>query len=142
MVPKVADLGKSELPEGTGPSLLYPLFNIWVPVYTKAHPDVQITTQSTGSGTGISQSVSGLAQIGASDAYLSNAPMKQYPDMLNIPLAISSQMVNYNLPGLNGDHLKLSGPVLTGIYEGKITKWNDPPIAKPNCGVNTLNQNT
>lgn len=119
----------------TGSSLLYPLFNIWVPVYTKAHPGVQITTQSTGSGTGISQSVSGLAQIGASDAYLSNALMKQHPDMLNIPLAISSQMVNYNVPGLNGDHLKLSGPVLAGIYEGKITKWDDPAIAKLNPGV-------
>lgn len=118
----------------TGSSLLYPLFNIWVPVYTKHHT-VQITTQSTGSGTGISQSVSGLAQIGASDAYLSNALMKQHPDMLNIPLAISSQMVDYNVPGLNGDHLKLSGPVLAGIYEGKITKWNDPAIAKLNPGV-------
>jgi phosphate transport system substrate-binding protein len=118
----------------TGSSLLYPLFNLWVPVYTKTH-SVQITTQSTGSGTGISQSVSGLAQIGASDAYLSNALMKQHPDMLNIPLAISSQMVNYNIPGLNGDHLKLSGPVLAGIYEGKITKWNDPAIEKLNHGV-------
>jgi len=119
----------------TGSSLLYPLFNIWVPVYTKAHSGVQITTQSTGSGTGISESVSGLAQIGASDAYLSNALEKQHPEMLNIPLAISSQMVNYNLPGLNGEHLKLSGPVLAGIYQGKITKWNDPAIAKLNPGV-------
>ena len=119
----------------TGSSLLYPLFNIWVPVYTKTYPGVQITTQSTGSGTGISESVSGLAQIGASDAYLSNALEKQHPEMLNIPLAISSQMVNYNLPGLNNEHLKLSGPVLAGIYQGKITKWNDPEIAKLNPGV-------
>ena len=119
----------------TGSSLLYPLFNLWVPVYTKAHSGMQITTQSTGSGTGISQAVSGVAQIGASDAYLSNALMKQHPDMLNIPLAISSQMVNYNIPGLNGDHLKLSGPVLSGIYDGHITKWNDPAIARLNPGV-------
>jgi len=118
----------------TGSSLLYPLFNLWVPAYTKTH-QVQITTQSTGSGTGISQAVSGVAQIGASDAYLSNALMKKNADMLNIPLAISSQMVNYNVPGLNGDHLKLSGPVLAGIYDGKITKWNDPQIAALNKGV-------
>ena len=119
----------------TGSSLLYPLFNIWVPVYTKSHAGMQITTQSTGSGTGISESVSGLAQIGASDAYLSNALEKQHPEMLNIPLAISSQMVNYNLPGLNGEHLRFSGPVLAGIYQGKITKWSDPEIAKLNPGV-------
>ncbi|MDE2514733.1 MAG: substrate-binding domain-containing protein, partial [Rhodospirillales bacterium] len=57
----------------TGSSLLYPLFNLWVPAYTKANPNVKITTQSTGSGTGISEAISGVAQIGASDAYLSDA---------------------------------------------------------------------
>jgi len=123
----------------TGSSLLYPLFNIWVPVYAKSHP-VQITTQSTGSGTGISEAISGLAQIGASDAYLSPAIHQQHPNMLNIPLAISSQMVNYNLPGLNGEHLKLSGPVLAGIYEGKISHWDDPQIAKLNPGVKLPHQ--
>ena len=119
----------------TGSSLLYPLFNLWVPDYTKANPHVRITTQSTGSGTGISEAISGVAQIGASDAYLSDALMKMHAGMLNIPLAISSQMVNYNVPGLNGTHLKLSGPVLAGIYSGKIVKWNDPAIAGLNAGV-------
>ncbi len=119
----------------TGSSLLYPLFNLWVPVYTKANPGAKITTQSTGSGTGISEAISGVAQIGASDAYLSDALMKQHAGMLNIPLAISSQMINYNVPGLNGTALKFSGPVLAGIYSGKITKWNDPAIASLNPGV-------
>jgi phosphate transport system substrate-binding protein len=119
----------------TGSSLLYPLFNLWVPVYQKTHKNVQITTQSTGSGTGISEAISGIAQIGASDAYMSDAQMKAHPDIRNIPLAISSQMVNYNVPGLNKDHLKLSGPVLAGIYSGKITSWDDPEIAKLNPGV-------
>lgn len=49
----------------TGSTLLYPLFNLWVPAYAKAHPDVQITTQGTGSGTGIAEALSGVAQIGA-----------------------------------------------------------------------------
>ena len=119
----------------TGSSLLYPLFNLWVPAFTKAQPNIKITTQSTGSGTGISQSVAGIAQIGASDAYLSNALQRMHPTMLSIPLAISSQMVNYNVPGLNKKHLKLSGPVLAAIYEGKITKWNDSRIAQINPGM-------
>lgn len=119
----------------TGSSLLYPLFNLWVPAFTKLDPNVRLTTQSTGSGTGISQSVEGLAQIGASDAYLSDALQRQHSGMLNIPLAISMQMVNYNVPGLNNRHLKLSGPVLAGIYQGKIQKWNDGQIAAMNPGV-------
>lgn len=119
----------------TGSSLVYPLFNLWVPAYTKANPNVRLTTQSTGSGTGISQAVEAIVQIGASDAYMANALMKQHPGMLNIPLCISSQMVNYNLPGLNKQHVKLSGPALAGIYQGKITRWSDNAIAQLNPGV-------
>ncbi len=124
----------------TGSTLLYPLFNLWVPAYTKAHPNVQITTQGTGSGTGISEAISGIAQIGASDAYMSNAQVKQNPGILNIPLAISSQMVNYNLPGLNDQHLKLSGPVLADIYSGKVRNWDDAALKKLNPGINLPHQ--
>ena len=116
----------------TGSTLLYPLFNIWVPAYTKTHPGVRITTAGTGSGTGIGEATKGEVQIGASDAYL---PPVHPAALMNIPLAISAQMVNYNLPGLNGKHLKLSGPVLAGIYSGKITKWNAPQIRALNPGV-------
>jgi len=119
----------------TGSTLLYPLFNLWVPAYSQAHPDIQITTQGTGSGTGIAEALSGVAQIGASDAYMSNPMIKAHPDMLNIPLAISSQMVNYNIPGLNNEQLKLSGPALAGIYDGSVRYWDDQAIAKDNPGV-------
>ncbi|HTU69038.1 MAG TPA: phosphate ABC transporter substrate-binding protein PstS [Candidatus Baltobacteraceae bacterium] len=111
----------------TGSTLLYPLMNLWVAAYQQAHGDVQITTQGTGSGTGISQAISGVAQIGASDAYMADAQMKNSP-MLNIPLAISAQQINYNVPGLNDVHLNLSGPVLAGIYSGQIQYWDDAKI--------------
>jgi phosphate transport system substrate-binding protein len=111
----------------TGSTLLYPLMNLWVADYQKSNPNVQITTQGTGSGTGISQAISGVAQIGASDAYMADAQMKATP-MLNIPLAISAQQVNYNVPGLNDVHLNLSGPVLAGIYNGDIKFWDDAKI--------------
>jgi phosphate transport system substrate-binding protein len=119
----------------TGSSLLYPLFNLWVPAFTAAHPDIQITTTSTGSGAGIAQAIKGLVQIGASDAYVSDALVQRNPNILNIPLAISSQAINYNLPGLGKAHIKLSGPILAGIYSGKITMWNDHAIRAANPGV-------
>lgn len=114
----------------TGSSLLYPLMNLWVQAYQAHHGDVEITTQSTGSGTGISQAIAGVAQIGASDAYMPDAKMHDTP-MLNIPLAISAQQVNYNIPGLRG-HLNLSGPVLAAIYSGQVTYWDDPRIKSIN----------
>jgi phosphate transport system substrate-binding protein len=119
----------------TGSSLLYPLFNLWVQGYAKVDPSLRITTQSTGSGTGIAQAIAGIAQIGASDAYMSGPQVKKHPEMMNIPLAISAQNVIYNLPGLNDRNLKFSGPVLAGIYSGKITSWDDPQIAAMNPGV-------
>lgn len=111
----------------TGSTLLYPLMNLWVADYQKGNNGVQITTQGTGSGTGISQAISGVAQIGASDAYMADGAMQKTP-MLNIPLAISAQQVNYNIPGLNNVHLNLSGNVLAGIYLGKIAFWDDAAI--------------
>jgi phosphate transport system substrate-binding protein len=120
----------------TGSSLLYPLMNLWVAAYQESNKDVQITTSSTGSGTGISQAIAGVAQIGASDAFMADAQMKGTP-MLNIPLAISAQQINYNVPGLNTVHLNLSGPVLAGIYGGTIQYWDDAKIKdinKPYAG--------
>lgn len=118
----------------TGSTLLYPLFEKWVPAYQKIHPNVTITPAGTGSGTGISQALAGTVQIGASDAYMSNSQMK--PGVLNIPLAISAQVIGYNLPGLNGRHLNLSGSILAGIYTGTITNWDASQIKAANPGVN------
>jgi phosphate transport system substrate-binding protein len=117
----------------TGSSLLYPLWNLWGPGYTKQWPNITITTASTGSGTGISSALAGTSNIGASDAYLSPVQLATNKNAMNIPLAISSQVVAYNLPGLTKP-LNLSGPVLSGIYRGKITKWNARPIAAINKG--------
>lgn len=119
----------------TGSSLLYPLFNLWVPDFTAANPGIQVTTTSTGSGAGIAQSIKGLVQIGASDAYLSDTVVKKNPTMMSIPLAISAQGIYYNLPGMADKHLKLSGPILAGIYTGKITMWNDAAIKAANPGM-------
>ncbi|HAM01556.1 MAG TPA: phosphate ABC transporter substrate-binding protein PstS [Acidimicrobiaceae bacterium] len=121
----------------TGSSLLYPLFNLWVKQIETSWPNVSITTGSTGSGTGISDAANGTVQIGASDAYLSPAQLQTSPTLENIPLAISAQEVNYNVPGLSaGTHLKLNGAVLADMYTGKVTNWNNAEVTALNPGVN------
>jgi phosphate transport system substrate-binding protein len=122
----------------TGSSLLYPLFNLWVTGAKAKFPNISVTTASTGSGTGVSSAATGAVQIGASDAYLSPTQVTQYPGIMNIPLAISSQFVAYNVPNLSG-HLKLSGMVLSQIYQGKITNWDDSAIAALNPGTSLPN---
>jgi phosphate transport system substrate-binding protein len=120
----------------TGSTLLYPLFSVLASEYTKTHPGVRITAGSTGSGAGIEQAISGAAHIGTSDAYMTDAQAKRNPQIINVPMAISAQTVNYNLPGLNPTTLKLDGPVLAGIYTGKIRSWDDKAILGLNPGVN------
>ena len=77
-----------------------------------------------------------IVDIGASDAYLSGTQVAEHPGLKNIALAISAQQLNHNVPGFNRAHLKLSGQVLSDIYQGKITEWNDSAIAKLNPGAN------
>ncbi len=118
----------------TGSTLLYPLWNLWAPDYQSQFPKVTLSTAGTGSGTGIADAASGTVSIGSSDAYLSPTTLSSNPTLLNIPLAISYQVIMYNLPGLTA-HLKLNGTILTRIYLGKITSWNDPQITALNPGV-------
>ena len=117
----------------TGSTLLFPLFGTWSTAYQKLYKQVTITTGGTGSGTGITDASTGTVNIGASDAYLSSADVAKYPGLLNIPLAISAQQINYNVPGLNDVHLNLSGPVIAGIYDGSIRFWDDAKIKSINA---------
>lgn len=120
----------------TGSTLLAPLFAAWASGYHNAFPSVTITTAGTGSGTGIADASDGTADLGASDAFLSSGNLVRSPDLLNIPLAISAQQVNYNLPDLRpGVHLRLNGAVLAQMYEGSVRTWNSPAIAALNPGV-------
>jgi phosphate transport system substrate-binding protein len=119
----------------TGSTLIYPVFQGWVGAYAKVDPAVHMTMGATGSEAGISQAITGQVQIGTSDAYMSDTQAMANPNILNIPLAISAQLVVVNLPELGDSTLKLSGPVLAGIYSGKIRDWDASPIAALNGGV-------
>jgi phosphate transport system substrate-binding protein len=119
-----------------GSTLLYPLFQLWVADYAARHSGMIITSKASGSGDGISEAISGSAQIGTSDAYMSDEQAEQNPKIMNIPLAISAQTINFNAPPLNSTDLKLDGPTLAGIFAGTITTWDAKPIAATNPGTN------
>ena len=134
-IPAGPTLGPQVLSE-TGSTLLFPLMRAWAAAYHEQHGNVSITTAATGSGKGIAAASAGTVDIGASDAFLSSGDLVTNPAMLNIPLAVSAQQVNYNVPGLRpATHLRLNGEVLAEMYRGAITSWNDPRIAALNPGV-------
>jgi phosphate transport system substrate-binding protein len=120
----------------TGSTLLFPLVGKWASGFHQEHPNVVTTSAATGSGAGIAGASAGTADIGASDAYLSAGDLVQNPGLLNVPLVVSAQQVDYNVPGLAaGVHLRLAAAVLARMYSGRITAWNDPALAALNPGV-------
>ena len=135
-LPTTPASGPQRLSE-TGSSLMAPLFTQgWAPAYHTQFPQVTLRTASSSSGTGILSAASGTVDIGASDAYLSPADVSEYPNLVNIPLAVAALMVIYHVPGLSPSaHLKLNGKVLAQIFGGKITMWDDPAIGNLNPGV-------
>lgn len=142
-IPKAVAYVKVETPPSasiteTGSTLLYPLWNIWAPAYQGTFPQVSLTTGGTGSGTGIADAANGTVNIGSSDAYLSSSQLTANPTLLNIPIGISYQVIEYNIPGITA-HLKLNGSLLSQIYQGQITNWNDSAIQSLNPGVNLPN---
>jgi len=121
--------------KATGSTLMYPLLEEWAEHYRNASSTTRISLTATGSGAGIAQASAGTVQLGASDAYMTDEQIAAKPGMLNIPLAISSQLVAYNLPGLNAAPLKLDGPTLAAIYTGTIRSWDDAAIVAMNPGL-------
>jgi phosphate transport system substrate-binding protein len=119
----------------TGSTLLYPLFLSWIAEYKTVAPNIALIAAATGSSAGTDAAIKGSARIGTSDAYLSDRVAEQNPLIIDIPLAISAQTINYNVPGLNGAHLKIDGPTLAAIYTGAITEWDDPAIKAMNANV-------
>ncbi len=116
-----------------GSSLIFPYLQQLTSPLTQKYSNITLSPAAGGSGVGQSEAASGTIDMGGSDAYLTPAQFQQFPGLMNIPIAVSSQAVNFNLKGVST--LNLSGPVLSDIYMSKVTKWNDPSIASLNPGV-------
>jgi phosphate transport system substrate-binding protein len=121
---------------GAGATFPYPIYSKWFAEYNKLHPDVQINYQSIGSGGGIRQVTNRTVFFGATDGPMTQDQLLAAPGkILHFPTVLGADVPVYNLPGLSAE-LKFTGPVLADIFLGKVTKWNDPQIAKINAGVN------
>jgi phosphate transport system substrate-binding protein len=118
---------------GAGATFPFPLYSKWFSDYNKQHPDVQINYQSIGSGGGIKQITERTVDFGASDAPMSDEEMARAGGIQHIPTVLGAVVVVYNVTGLSG--LKLTPETLSGIFLGRITKWNDPALVHDNAGA-------
>jgi len=125
---------------GAGATFPNPIYQKWFSEYHKAHSDVQFNYQSIGSGGGIRQVLAGTVDFGATDGPMTDEQLSQAKTrILHIPTVLGAVVPAYNVPGVSSE-LKFTPQALAGIFQGKITTWNDPALAKENPGVNLPNQ--
>ena len=120
---------------GAGATFPYPIYSKWFSEYAASHPGVHINYQSIGSGGGIRQVSEGTVDFGASDGPMTDQQIAESKvPLIHIPTVLGAVVPVYNIPGVTGS-LNFAPDVIADIYLGKITKWNDPRLAKDNPGV-------
>lgn len=119
---------------GSGSTFIFPIMTQWAKQYKDAK-GVQVDYQGEGSGAGIKHLTAGTVDFAASDAPMNAKEKAAMPSpAVTMPAVAGAVVVAYNLPSAPKD-LKMTGQILSDIYMGKITKWNDAAIGGINPGV-------
>ncbi len=124
---------------GAGATFPYPVYSKWFNQYHQKFGNIQINYQSQGSGAGIRQVTEGTVDFGASDGPMTDDQLKQFQSkrgsqILHFPTVMGADVIAYNVAGVSKE-LNFTPEAIAGIFLGKITKWNDPELAKANPGV-------
>ena len=113
----------------------------WIQDYQAKCSGATITYNGTGSGAGVSNFIAKQDNFAGSDSALD--PKKDEPTKaqaacgsaaLDLPMVVGPIAIAYKLNGVSD--ITLTPPVVTKIFLGKITTWNDPAIKALNSGAN------
>jgi phosphate transport system substrate-binding protein len=94
----------------------------------------------TGSGAGVDQFIAKQVDFAGSDSALKDDQVQKAAARCggnpawNLPMVFGPVAMAYNIDGV--DKLVVNADVLAKIFQGQITKWNDPAIAALNSGTN------
>jgi len=126
---------------GAGSTFDGPLFSKLFTVYSSVQCGANVNYQLIGSGAGINDLLNKLVDFGATDAPMTDTQLATSTSgpIIHIPITLGAVSMSYNLTNIPG-HLKFTGPVITDVYLGKVTRWNDPEIAQLNPGVSLPNE--
>jgi phosphate transport system substrate-binding protein len=118
---------------GAGATFPYAVYAKWAEAY-KAATGNQVNYQAIGSSGGVKQIKAKTVDFGGSDAPVKEADLDA-AGLVQVPTVMGAVTIVHNIPGIASGKLKLDGPTAAAIFGGKITKWNDPAIAKLNPGM-------
>lgn len=117
---------------GAGATFPYIIYSDWIRTYAAANPTVQINYQSIGSGGGIRQFSDQTVDFGGTDAPMTDEDIAAIAgDVIHIPTVLGAVVPIYNLEGVEGP-IRFTPELLSDIFLGKLTTWNDPRIASVN----------
>jgi phosphate transport system substrate-binding protein len=142
VTPLFAAIAQAVTLNGAGATFPQPLYERYIREFKSKNPGTTVNYQGIGSGGGIKQFQAGSVDFGASDSAITDEQMDKIDrnrGTLMVPTAGGAVAVAYNAPGV-ATGLKLTQAAVGEIFGGKITKWNDPAIAKNNPGVNLPDQ--
>lgn len=123
---------------GAGATFPAPYYNLVFKKFTETSGS-NITYGAVGSGGGIRSLKDKTVDFGATDVFLSDSELKEMgADALHIPTALGAVVISYNLPEIKD--LKLNSALISKIYRGEITNWNDEQIKALNPSLTLPNQ--
>ncbi|GHV03561.1 phosphate-binding protein [Bacteroidia bacterium] len=110
---------------GAGATFPAPFYNVVCKEFSTATGN-SVTYGGIGSGGGIRSLADKTVDFGATDVFLSDSEMTDMgAAVIHIPTSLGAVVLSYNLDIAD---LKLTAGIVSAIYRGKITKWNDERI--------------
>jgi phosphate transport system substrate-binding protein len=133
------DCGGKQTLSASGSSAQANAMTRFIDAYHKACSGQTLNYTANNSGAGISEFLAGKTDLGGSDTPLSGdqyAAAKQRcggADAWNLPVVFGPLAITYNLSSV--DTLVLDAPTLAKIFNGTITRWDDPALTSLNASM-------
>ncbi|OBJ70217.1 phosphate ABC transporter substrate-binding protein PstS [Mycobacterium sp. 1274756.6] len=134
------DCGGKEKLEASGSTAQKNAIEQFVYAYIAACPGHTLDYKAVGSGAGVEQFVNNITDLAGSDSPLDGstgeverAAARCGSPAWHLPVVFGPIAVTYNIDGLS--KLSLDGPTVAKIFNGAITRWDDPAIAALNKGT-------
>ena len=126
--------------QGAGASSQQSAVEAWIAGFQGTNPDAKIAYNPSGSGAGVQTFLTGATAWAGSDKALADDEVEQSKSVcadgtaFDVPVYVSPIAVIFNLKGVSdaGKHINMDADTIAKIFDGKITKWNDPAIADQN----------
>lgn len=132
--------GKKQL-EASGSTAQKNAMEQLVVAYIRACPGYSLDYHANGSGAGMQEFIAGETDVAGSDSPMDpsngesdRAAKRCGSPAWDLPMGFGPIALAYNIRGVGS--LNLDGPTIAKIFNGAITRWNDPAIKALNSNTN------